>query len=566
MGQTVALIWLKWKLFRRSVGSRKGLVTSAASVLGSMAAIIFSLVIATGLGVAAYYLSSPVATSLATELGGSLQTNSFFLFTLLATLYLLWATLPLTLGSVGQFDPGRLLLYPISLRKLFAIDFLSELSSLGSIFAVPAMLAVGVGAGLRNERLAASLAASLCAIVFGLALTKWTQAVVGALIRSRRTRGETLVALLGAVIALSGAFLGQLIGLISRHGEAFRGIRWTPPGAAAVAFTRGLHEGGAGDYWLALLTLAVYAVAVTALTYRTARRAALGAGGARSSSSPARTKPSASEERRAGWYLPFLSAPLSAIVEKELRYAMRNAQLRVLALMPLILLAFRIAPGVGGRGKRGGGSFLAGGNPFGAEFAPYGEGLIPAAWVLYVFMILSSIACNLFAYEEGGMRSLILAPVPRRLILLGKNMVTSLLALLFSTILVVVNELAFRDVSLRALLFIGLCFPVFAVVQALIGNLLSMHFPKRLQFGKRLNVSGIAGLLLLPVALLMGLAPLAAILAGYLARSLIVKYVTLLIVACAALALYPWLLERQGRTLARREIEILEAVSGQAED
>ncbi|HEX8137526.1 MAG TPA: hypothetical protein VF544_08050 [Pyrinomonadaceae bacterium] len=566
MGQTVALIWLKWKLFRRSIGSRKGLVTSAASVLGSVAALAFSLVIATGLGFAAYYLSSPVATSLAVEMGGSAQTNRFFLFTLLATLYLLWATLPLTLGSVGQFDPGRLLLYPISLRKLFAIDFFSELSSLGSIFAVPAMLAIGTGAGLRNERLAASLAAALCAIIFGLALTKWTQTAVGALIRSRRTRGETLVALLGAVVALSGAFLGQLVGLISRHGEAFRGMRWTPPGATAVALTSGLHEGGGGDYWLALVTLVVYAVALAAVTYRMARRAALRAGGAARTGSD-RTRPSASDERQAGWYLPLLSAPLSAIFEKELRYAMRNAQLRVLALMPLILLAFRIAPGVGGRGKRGGGSgFLAGSNPFGAEFAPYGEGLIPAAWVLYVFMILSSIACNLFAYEEGGMRTLILAPVPRRLILLGKNMVTSLLALLFSTVLVAVNELAFRDVSLGALLFIALCFPVYAVVQALIGNLLSIHFPKRLQFGKRLNVSGIAGLLLLPVALLMGLAPVLAAAAGYLARSLIVKYVTLLGVACVALALYPLLLERQGRTLARREVEILEAVSGQAED
>jgi hypothetical protein len=563
MGQTAALIWLKWKLFRRSIRSRKGLVTSAASVLGSVAALAFSLVIATGLGFAAYYLSSPVATSLAVELGGTAQTNLFFLFTLLATLYLLWATLPLTIGGVSQFDPGLLLLYPISLARLFVIDFLSELSSLGSIFAVPAMFAVGIGAGLRNESLAASLLASLCAIAFGLALTKWAQAAVGALIRSRRTRGETLVALLGAMVALSGAFLGQLVGLISRHGEAFRGMRWTPPGAAAIAFTRGLHEGGARGYWLALLTLAVYALAFTALTYRMARRAALGAGGARSGSG--RMKAGASVEKSAGWYLPLMSAPLSAIVEKELRYAMRNAQLRVLALMPLILLAFRIAPGIGSRGGRGGGGLLGGSNPFGGEFALYGEGLIPAAWVLYVFMILSSIACNLFAYEEGGMRTLILAPVPRRLILLGKNLVTSLLALLFSTVLVLVNELAFRDVSLRALLFIAFCFPVFAVVQSLVGNLLSIHFPKRLQFGKRMNVSGIAGLLLLPVALLMGAAPLAAALAGYLAQSLMVKYVTLLVVACAAVAIYPLLVERQGRTLARREVEILEAVSGQAE-
>lgn len=564
MGQTAALIWLKWKLFGRAWGTRKGMLTSVASMLGSAVALALSVMIAAGLGSAAYYLSSPLETALSVEMGGTKETNLFLLFTLLATLYLLWATLPLTIGSISQFDPGRLLLYPVSLEKLFAIDLLSELSSLGSLFAVPSLLAIGVGAGLRNERLAAALLASVCAIAFGLALTKWTQASVGALIRSRRTRGETLVALLGAVLALSGAFMGQLISVIARHGEVFRGMRWTPPGAAAIAFARGLHEAGAGDYWLALLTLASSALALMALTYRLARRSALGAGGARTGSG--RVKASASADRSAGWYLPLLSAPLSAIVEKEVRYAMRNAQLRVLALMPLILLAFRFAPGIGSSSNRRGGGFLAGSNPFGGTFAPYGEGLIPAAWVLYVFMILGSIACNLFAYEEGGMRTLVLAPVPRRLILLGKNLVTSLLAFLFSAVLVLVNELAFGDVSLRALLFIALCFPVFAVVQSLIGNLLSIHFPKRLQFGKRMNVSGVVGLLLLPLALLMGVAPVGAAVAGYLAQSLTVKYVTLSVVGFAALALYPLLLERQGRTLARREAEILEAVSGQAED
>jgi small-conductance mechanosensitive channel len=248
-----------------------------------------------------------------------------------------------------------------------------------------------------------------------------------------------------------------------------------------------------------------------------------------------------------------------------MRYAMRNAQLRVLALMPLILLALRIAPG-SGRRSSGSGGVMASSNPFSGELAPYGEGLIPAAWVLYVFMILGSMACNLFAYEEGGMRSLILAPVSRRVILLGKNLVVSLLAFLFSSVLVIINEVAFRDVSFAAILFVALCFPLFAVTQALIGNLLSIHFPKRLQFGKRMNVSGVSGLLLLPLAILLAIPPLSAAALGYLAQSLIVKYATLSAFACAALLLYALLIERQGRSLARREIEILEAVSGQAED
>jgi predicted permease len=564
MAQTLALIWLKWRLFRSTMGSRRAQVSSAASLLGTIAALALALVIAVALGFAAYALSSPVEIDLSGEAMGSAQTNIFLMFTLMATFYLLWGTLPLTIGGVSQFDPGRLLLYPISMRKLFAIDFLSEFTSLGSIFAVPAVLAMGLGAGLRNERVAAAMLAAVCAIMFGIALAKWIAATIGALIRSRRTRGETLVAMLGAGVGLLGAFTGQLIAIVSRHGEFFRGMRWTPPGAAAIALTVGLRAGGAWDYALSLLTLAAYICLLTVAAYRVARRAALGAGGA-SRSGSTQAKEAEKVELTAGWHLPFTSAPLSAMLEKELRYAMRNAQLRVLALMPLILLAFRIAPSSGNGRGGGSGAVISGSNPFTGAFAPYGEGLIPAAWMLYVFMILGSVACNLFAYEEGGMRSLILAPVDRRVILLGKNMVVALIAFIFSGVLVIINELAFRDVSPGALLFMALCFPLFAATQALIGNLLSIHFPKRLQFGKRMNVSGVAGLLLLPLALLLAVPPFVAAALGYLAQSLIVKYATLSAFASAALLLYRLLIERQGRSLARREVEILEAVSGQTE-
>ena len=42
-----------------------------------------------------------------------------------------------------------------------------------------------------------------------------------------------------------------------------------------------------------------------------------------------------------GWNIPLLSPALSAIVEKELRYVTRNAQIRMMTLTPLILLVVR---------------------------------------------------------------------------------------------------------------------------------------------------------------------------------------------------------------------------------
>jgi hypothetical protein len=114
--------------------------------------------------------------------------------------------------------------------------------------------------------------------------------------------------------------------------------------------------------------------------------------------------------------------------------------------------------------------------------------------------------------------------------------------------------------------FTGLCFVLFSAAFSLIGNWFSMRFPKPLQFGKRMNISGVAGLLLIPILIGMAIPPLAASVAGYLARSLVVKYATLTLFTGAAVMLYCVLIKWQGRALTRRQFDILEAVSGQPND
>jgi len=187
-------------------------------------------------------------------------------------------------------------------------------------------------------------------------------------------------------------------------------------------------------------------------------------------------------------------------------------------------------------------------------------GLIVAGGVLYVFLILAGLACNQFAFEEGGMRTLILSPMERRRILIGKNIAVVVLALVFSTALLVINGLVFQDLTLSAILFAALSFVIFASLISLIGNWFSLRFPKRMQFGKRLNLSGVAGLLLIPMIVLLAAPPLLSVLAGYYTHSLLIEYVTLALFAAFSVGLYLLLIGFQGRSLARREIEVLEAV------
>lgn len=556
MSQLRTLIWLKWTLFRNSLRSSKAVVNRIATVLGMLVALAFALVIALGLGAAAYVLSSPeIMTQItrreARRASGSIPSAQFIFFSILTFFYLMWATLPLSVGTGRQFDPGRLLMYPISLRKLFALDFISETVNLQSIFAIPAILALGIGAGLGKGTIAWALPATVLAALFGLALAKWLSISVGSMMRRKRARAESLLALLGIVLGLGGAVLGQVAPALFKHAESFRGLRWTPPGAVALALTDGLAEGGGLDYFLALITLSVYSALLIVASYWVAQRAALGKTGARRDVKP---KVKAANEIYTGWEFPGLSGELAAIIEKELRYVLRNAQARLMVLMPLILIVLRMV------NTNRLDSEMPTPRSFGSEILTYAEGMIATGGVLYVFLILTGVSCNLFAFEESGMRTLILSPVARAKILIGKNIAVTVMAAIFSAALLLLNEIIFDDLTLRALVFAALSFIVFAALMSTIGNSLSVRFPKRMKFGKRMNVSGATGLLLIPIILLLALPPLAAAAAGFIAQSWLVEYATLAVFAVLAVGAYLLLIGSQGEALQRREVEILEAI------
>jgi hypothetical protein len=243
---------------------------------------------------------------------------------------------------------------------------------------------------------------------------------------------------------------------------------------------------------------------------------------------------------------------------------MRNAQLRTMAAMPIIMtLSFKLIGSRRGGGFDGGG---AAGGGFFAGVAPYMEGTGAALSVLYVFLITSALSANLFGYEAGGMRAYVLAPVARRTILAGKNLAGFAVSFVFAVAVVAANALLYRDLTPRALLFTALCFVFFAAATATVGNLFSLRFPKRLEFGKRMNASGVSGLLLLPIFLCIAVAPALAVVGGYAAESLLVEYVILAAFAAASVVVYFLSLGRQGRLLAERELDILEAVTGRGDD
>ena len=164
------------------------------------------------------------------------------------------------------------------------------------------------------------------------------------------------------------------------------------------------------------------------------------------------------------------------------------------------------------------------------------------------------------------MRAFILSPIDRRKILLGKNIAVAVLALVFSIILLILNTIVFRDLTYSALLFIVLSFVIFASISSTIGNWMSIRFPKRMRYGKRMNVSGVAGLFLIPMIIVLAMPPLAATLVGYFTRNLFYEYLALLVLALMSVGFYALIINFHGRSLAKREISILDAVREPADE
>src|SRR4030095_15121104 len=236
ISQLLTLIWLKWRLFRNSLRSSKAVFNQMASWFGMLLALALALLFALGLGVLAYALTKPSIAEMFQRPGRGPNpsekiSTEFIFFSIYGFIYLMWATVPLSIGSGKQFDAGKLLLYPITLRKLFAVDFVSEITTIQSVFAIPAIVAMSVGAALGSGEWAPMLLAALPISIFGLALSKWLATTIGSLFRRKRARGETIIALVGALAGLGGALAGQVAPLIIKHAQSLRFLRWTPPGA-----------------------------------------------------------------------------------------------------------------------------------------------------------------------------------------------------------------------------------------------------------------------------------------------------------------------------------------------
>jgi ABC-2 type transport system permease protein len=255
------------------------------------------------------------------------------------------------------------------------------------------------------------------------------------------------------------------------------------------------------------------------------------AGSSRSASTPLEN------EVRRGWKLPLVSAPVSAVFEKEMRYFSRSGPMLFTMIMPLIVILLLWG------GRR---SVLQHQSEF---FFPIGAG--------YCLLVMTNLVYNSFGGDGGGIQCYLMAPITFRQIVFAKNLAQ--FAVLIAEIL-----LLWLGVSLiyqpphQVFLAITFCWYLFAApINFSVGNLLSLYSPKKIDYAifgrQRASETTIFASLGVQLAV-MGIGAL-AMFVGYHYADYWIGALVLAVLAIPSIAAYIILLRRiDGIVMTRREV------------
>ena len=338
--------------------------------------------------------------------------------------------------------------------------------------------------------------------------------------------------------------------LIGMRANQFVPLGWLPYGV------RGLAQGNVGPALLGLVGMATIGGLSLRSSYRSTLQLYRRGGPARKRRKRAEPAPSAAPT--ATWLdrdLPGLSEDTSGVVLAAIRGFLRAPQAKLLLLTPLILIVLL-------------GSLMVSGDR--ASITPQMASLAALGVVLLAMLTLSNFAQNAFGFDRDGFRAYVLSPVPRRQILLGRNvaLLPFFLAIGLPGLILVTIAMPLRFDH-----FIGTLFQ-FASVFFLccsVGNLTSIYGPiamsesgmkpaeQNLQTALRQIVFGLVFMsAMVPAILPLGIELL---LERLQADGGLPIYLLLSVVEAAALLLvYRWALRAEGRMLRSREELILRQV------
>ncbi|HVB36272.1 MAG TPA: hypothetical protein VND42_03445 [Candidatus Acidoferrales bacterium] len=530
---------LRWQLFRNSMRTLKGRLEAVSTVFIALA--MSGLVFGGGIliGIATFALVERDAWQ---WIAGLLWIVLFF-----------WQLYPLFAASVGvPFDFANLLRFPLRFGSFFALSLIYGLFDPGAVAALFWLFCMWVGLGIaRPGMLPWGLIVLLLFATQNLLLARMLLAWTEKWLARRRTR--EVLAVVFILMMLSFQFIGPAINHFQNHQARLRtnwvtavlpAARMLPPGIAARSLTYAL----AGDFALAplwLLFLALYAAAFLLLLrsrlvaqYRGENLSEGQAVVPRRAIAPRAT----GKTPASSWEIPLVSGTVGAIFEKEVRYALRSGPMLLNFVIPVILVVFF------------GITFHQQGSH--ADFFNRSPDMAFPIAIAYTFLIQMNMVFNSFAYEGGGVQFLLFSPVRFRDVMAGKNLLQGLAAVMEA--LAVWAAVAWLFAPPPALIvtatFAGLLYATLA--NFAIGNILSVWFPRRLDFGafRRKKLAGVTMLIgMVSQGILIGLGAGVFLLAKHFDRMGLVTPVFLVFAGVAGAGYWFSLTKIDRLVLTRRE-------------
>lgn len=451
--QLRAVAALRWRLVLNSLRSVRGRMNLVSRVLAGL------LVTAAGLG-GALALGATAWELTRTD---KLEWLAAFFW----IVFLFWQFFPVMATAFTQnIDTSALLRFPLTYKTYFlvrlAMGTLDIATALGLFWSVG--LVIGISAA-APRLVPWAIASVLALVVFNVLLARAIFVWIEHWLSRRRSR--EIMGLLFFVLMIGFQFIGPALEHYSRKParQRFGYVAKLapvqavlPPGLSAIivaAAEKGNHPQAVGALAL-LLVFSGMAASLLHLRLRQQYR------GENPEGNPPASVTLSDKAVRRGWKLPFLSAPVSAVFEKEMRYFSRSGPMLFTMIMPLVVILLLW----GGRK-----SFLQHQSEF---FFPIGAA--------YTLLVMTNVVYNSFGADGGGIQSFLMSPVSFRQIVFAKNLAQLAVLVVEVAILLLGVSLIYRVPHL-VFLALTFCWYLFAApVNFGVGNLLSLYSPKKIDF------------------------------------------------------------------------------------